>query len=171
MSAPDVQIRPAVATDLSHVTRIAGESPAAPPWTAQQYDEVLSPPPEGSALRRTILVATSQEQVSGFVVVSALCAVYPAEAEVESLAVSLGFRRRGLGRSLLDAAAAWSQAQGADVLRLEVRAGNGGALRLYAANGFRQTGTRPGYYARPAEDAVCMERTLRSIEGQDRAHS
>lgn len=166
MIAPDVQIRPAIPTDVADLLRIAGDSPSAPQWTSPQYLEVLASAGGGAALRRAILLATSQAQVVGFAMVSAMCAVYPAEAELESLAVAPAFRRQGLGNALLGAVVAWSQAQQAGVLRLEVRAGNAQALRLYAADGFLQTGMRSGYYVHPVEDAVCMQRSVPSAAGE-----
>ena len=39
---------------------------------------------------------------------------------------------------------------------LEVRAGNSPAISLYESLGFRTEGIRPGFYAKPREDALIM---------------
>ena len=70
------------------------------------------------------------------------------EAEILTLAVRPGARRSGLGRSLVDRAAASAAAAGADRVFLEVADDNAAALALYARCGFRQVGARPRYYAR-----------------------
>lgn len=84
------------------------------------------------------------------------------EAELVTLAVDPGARRRGIGRALLDdfeAAACLRQATSAF---LEVAADNPAALALYASAGWSETGRRRGYYPRPggAMDAIVMTKAL-----------
>ena len=67
---------------------------------------------------------------------------------------------RGVGLALLQAVFDWASTQKAESLRLEVRAGNERAMRVYSKAGFLQTGRRAAYYTGPIEDAVVMERTL-----------
>lgn len=64
----------------------------------------------------------------------------PGERHVVSLWVAPGHRRRGVGVRLLDAAAAWSAAQGATSLTVWVTDGNGPADALYERAGFAPTG-------------------------------
>jgi ribosomal-protein-alanine N-acetyltransferase len=45
-------------------------------------------------------------------------------------------------------------------LELEVRAGSGGAIALYAGLGFVVAGRRVGYYREPVEDALLMRLDL-----------
>lgn len=95
----------------------------------------------------------------GFILVQAVVD----EAEVLTLAVRPAARRRGLGRTLLEAAAARLAALGVRTLRLEVAQDNPAALALYEAASFRRAGRRLGYYARPdapAVDAEVLARTL-----------
>ena len=70
------------------------------------------------------------------------------EAEILTLAVRPGARRRGLAGRLVETAAARAAALGAERLFLEVAADNAAARALYARYGFVQTGLRRGYYAR-----------------------
>lgn len=82
-----------------------------------------------------------------------------------NLAVLPAWRRRGVGRALLDEGEALAHERGASELWLEVRASNAGARLLYEAAGFVEAGQRLAYY-RPLvdggvrEDAVLMRRTI-----------
>jgi ribosomal-protein-alanine N-acetyltransferase len=80
----------------------------------------------------------------------------PAECELEFIFVSQQAREQGIGRVLMSAACAWARELGAEEIRLEVRASNARALRLYQRCGFIVMGNRAGYYADPPEDAVVM---------------
>lgn len=75
------------------------------------------------------------------------------------LAVSEAVRRQGIGRQLL----AWiedsAMTAGLFEVTLELRAGNEGARRFYAALGYRETGRLPRYYS-GIEDAIRMARGL-----------
>lgn len=55
---------------------------------------------------------------------------------VADLVVDVAWRRRGVGRRLMDAVAKWARAQGAAQLVLTVWHGNRGAQRFYRALGF-----------------------------------
>ena len=67
-------------------------------------------------------------------------------ARVYSLAVDPAFRGRGLGGQLLQAAEAMALEHDCILLRLEVRADNMEAIRLYQARGYRQFEKTPDYY-------------------------
>jgi len=84
------------------------------------------------------------------------------EASIMNLAVAPGYRRCGIGSALLRALL--SRLESAEYVFLEVRAGNEAAQALYRAHGFKVVGRRPGYYVRPAEDALLM-RLDRSKDG------
>jgi ribosomal-protein-alanine N-acetyltransferase len=77
------------------------------------------------------------------------------EAEILTLAVTLGARRSGMGRRLLLAAMAEAATRGAASMVLEVATGNVAALGLYRSVGFSPVGHRRAYYAGGA-DAVIM---------------
>ncbi len=76
------------------------------------------------------------------------------EAEILTLAVTPGARRRGLGGVLLRAAWLRAMAGGAGCLFLEVAEDNAAARALYAAMGFVQVGRRRGYYGAGADALV-----------------
>ncbi len=154
-----LRIRRANVADAGVLATIARGSPSAPQWTTAQFNDLLLSK-DDAALTRAAWLAKQDDVAVGFAVASALRAVHPAEAELESIAVTPEHRQKGIGGGLLAAASAWAVAQKADRLRLEVRSGNGKALRFYTALGFLTTGTRRGYYTAPVEDAICMERVL-----------
>ncbi|MCZ8193369.1 MAG: GNAT family N-acetyltransferase [Brevundimonas sp.] len=89
------------------------------------------------------------------------------EAEILTLAVCPTARRRGLGRRLVETAAAALAAEGATRLFLEVAEDNAAARALYAGAGFASVGRRPGYYGRPAGavDALVLARDLAAPDG------
>lgn len=67
-------------------------------------------------------------------------------ARLYSMVVAPKARGRGLAQHLLLALEAESQQRGALGLRLEVRADNEAARRLYARRGYREIQPLPGYY-------------------------
>ena len=74
------------------------------------------------------------------------------ESEVLNLAVSMPWRRQGVGRRLVEEMIARS----AGDLLLEVRASNIEARNLYKKLGFQDERRRPGYYESPSEAAIVM---------------
>ena len=78
------------------------------------------------------------------------------EAELGNLAVASGWRRRGLGRLLLDWVLEVARGRGVERIYLEVRASNLGAQQLYERRGFQFVGVRRRYYRAPVEDARVM---------------
>lgn len=80
-------------------------------------------------------------------------------ARLYSIAVAPSARGRGVGSRLLDAAEHAATAHARTVMRLEVRADNMGAIRLYLSRGYREIGRIPDYYADHG-DALKLERAL-----------
>lgn len=81
------------------------------------------------------------------------------EAEILTLAVIPALRRLGLGRRLMERAAALAAAAGAAALFLEVSTSNAAAQALYTSCSFHPVGVRPRYYAGGA-DALVLRRAL-----------
>ncbi len=117
-----------------------------PGWSADSIAGLLDTP---GALA---LVA---ENAAGFV----LLRTAADEAEILTIAVAVGARRRGVGGALLAAAMRAAQAQGAANLHLEVASNNAGARKFYADAGFIETGRRARYYLDGA-DALLLSRPL-----------
>ncbi len=116
------------------------------PWSAAEFARLLANPTAFALMHRE----------GGFVLAWAAAG----EAEVLTLAVAPGARRRGLGAALVAAAAGLAHARGADTMHLEVAEDNAAASALYAKLGFVQNGRRPGYYAEDGVHALVMARAL-----------
>jgi [ribosomal protein S18]-alanine N-acetyltransferase len=102
-------------------------------------------------------------QIDGCDAGFALCRVAADEAELLTIAVRAGYRRRGAGRRLLTAIVDHVRQAGVRTLFLEVGVDNPGARSLYEGEGFRAVGNRRAYYRRgegPAADGIVMRLTL-----------
>jgi len=84
------------------------------------------------------------------------------EAHLLNLSIAADWQRRGLGSAFAGFIFRLARDYGAQRLLLEVRASNLGAQTLYVRNGFRQIGSRKGYYPADTgrEDALVLERVL-----------
>lgn len=85
---------------------------------------------------------------------------HPASRHVADLGlmVAATHRRRGVGRKLLDQAAAWAREAGVHKLELHVFPWNEPAIRLYETFGFEREGLRRAHYRRDGDyvDAILM---------------
>ena len=84
------------------------------------------------------------------------------ELHINNVAVREDYRRRGIGRRLLDRILEEGKRSGAKAAFLELRAGNKPALALYEDCGFQVTSRRKRYYSDPVEDALVMIIDLRA---------
>lgn len=78
------------------------------------------------------------------------------EAHITTIAIDAPYRGRGLGEALLLRMLDESVRRGANMLTLEARVSNEGAIKLYEKYGFRVHGIRPSYYSDNGEDAYVM---------------
>lgn len=78
------------------------------------------------------------------------------EGEISNVAVHPDFRGKGLSRKMLEMLMSEAREDGVQAFTLEVRAGNGIAIRLYESLGFRTEGVRREYYDHPVEDGLIM---------------
>ena len=81
------------------------------------------------------------------------------EAEILTLGVEKDWRRRGIGRLLMQSFLDIARQNGAGLFFLEVAGSNRAAISLYADLGFLRTGSRAAYYARSdgkREDAIVL---------------
>ncbi|MDD5627584.1 MAG: ribosomal protein S18-alanine N-acetyltransferase [Elusimicrobia bacterium] len=140
--------RPALPADLDAVCAVAQSSAFSARWSRAQYGEEI-------ACGRGLFAVVGAEPIRGYLV---LRRVSP-EAQLVDLAVRPQDQGRGLGRALLDCAAAAARSWGCSRVTLEVSAANAAALRLYLRTGFQVVGRRPKFYNDGA-DAILMDLLL-----------
>jgi [ribosomal protein S18]-alanine N-acetyltransferase len=151
-----VVIRAAVAGDVGGVVALERATAEAPHWPEGEYRRLIEPQETRAAVRHVFFVAEVEERLAGFAVGRVVSGV----GELESVAVDVRARRRGVGRRLCEAVVEWCRDEGAEAVELEVRDGGEAARRLYVGMGFRETGRRRGYYRNPVDDAVLMKLRL-----------
>ena len=140
-------------SDLDDV--IAIEHNAYPfPWSVGIFKDCLR-------IGYRCLVLTDSGQICGYSVFS----IAVDEAHLLNLCIAEAERRRGLAALLLEHVTTEMALSGVDRVFLEVRPSNRAAIRLYARQGFRQVGRRPGYYPDEdgREDALVMVRDLEGV--------
>ncbi|MBP5411174.1 MAG: ribosomal protein S18-alanine N-acetyltransferase [Lachnospiraceae bacterium] len=80
------------------------------------------------------------------------------EAQIANIAVTPDARRKGLGRLLLRGLVSEAEQASAEVVFLEVREHNAGAIALYEQEGFVRVGMRKNYYENPVENGYIYVR-------------
>lgn len=118
--------------------------PGLPPGShiARRYVEAMLQ--RCAAYQGRVFVAVREGDIAGFTCVLArIPEIAPDEytrphASVGELYVMPELRGSGVGRRLLELAEAHARERGAERLRVQVLAGNGGARQLYAGFGFRE---------------------------------
>jgi ribosomal protein S18 acetylase RimI-like enzyme len=95
-----------------------------------------------------VLVAVLDDEIAGYVKLGRATPVAASDhvVMVSGIAVSPAFQRRGVGRALIDAAAAEARRRGARRLTLRVLAPNEAARRLYESAGFVVEGVQRGEF-------------------------
>jgi len=82
------------------------------------------------------------------------------EGQLFNIAVAKSARRQGFADTLMKVAIRHAEDNGLKSLYLEVRESNEAAIALYGQHGFKQVGTRKGYYDKPTEDALIMTKDI-----------
>ncbi len=113
----------------------------ADPWSHEALLEELQNPCS------RFLTALADGRVVGYLG----CHHIANEGFIANVAVHPSARRQGVARSLIQAAL--EQGRSLWRITLEVRTSNTAAISLYRSLGFVHDGTRPRFYAHPAEDA------------------
>lgn len=151
-----ITLRPAAAGDAMVILRLAREMAVSGAGQGVPDDDAA-----GSAWAagwihghtqegRRMLVAEVDGRAAGFATASAGPSPTLAHVAQLSLFVSADWRRKGIGRQLLDALIQWAaQSPGIDKLQLAVLASNSAAIGLYRRCGFREEGRLLGQVRRP----------------------
>jgi len=145
-TASPVSVERATRADLLSVYRIESAS-FAEPWPYAAFERFLSEP--------GFLVARQGDGVVGYVIADSVPNHGRPIGHVKDIAVHPDHRGRGVGRDLLARALGALAAAGCARVKLEVRAGNAEAIRLYRRFGFEAQRQVPGYY-QDGETAIVM---------------
>lgn len=140
-----VSFRPMAQGDLDEVMAIERTS-FRYPWSSRFFLEELQVP-----CARSIL-AEADRKIIGYVLVWLL----PDEVDIHNIAVHADFRRRGIGRALIERIVEQARDRSSSRVTLEVRVSNSAAQKLYESTGFVVKGVRKGYYSDDGEDALIM---------------
>ena len=127
------------------------------PWDAPALERIL-------ALAGGFgYLAWQGETPAGFILARTLAG----EVEVLSIGVLPEWRRRGIGRGLIDAVIGEAARSGVGSIVLEVATENEPARRLYAAFEFIQVGRRPRYYRQTGAgaDGLILRRAIAGARG------
>lgn len=139
------------AGDEAAIAALLAAAPEAAPWSAESCASFAAAG-QGWLARHGGLGG----EAAGFIAAR----VAADECEIQNLAVTPAYRRRGVARRLVEHALAEARRAGARRCWLEVRASNAGAIAFYRAMGFRRAGLRRAYYSAPVEDGLVMSLEL-----------
>ena len=119
------------------------------PWSVESLELMLGEQAMG-------LVAIEDGRLLGYV--GMMCVLD--EGQIINLAVHPDARRRGVGRTLMEAAQTYAKERGIVFLSLEVRESNIAARSLYSSLGWEEQGIRKGFYSHPVENACVMTKSI-----------
>jgi [ribosomal protein S18]-alanine N-acetyltransferase len=150
----NVELRRLEAQDLDAVEEIERASYPTP-WSRAMFAAELQKPSS---------LAIGAYHDGGELVGYAIVSRYVDAWHVMNIAVVPEFRRRGIGRSLLERLFEVTASDPRRGYTLEVRVSNADAIRLYERLGFQPRGIRRGYYTDNREDALIMWREPATTE-------
>lgn len=120
------------------------------PWTDEQI--------KNSDDSTVFFVAKTEEKIVGY---AGMYTVLD-EGYVTNIGVMPNFRRKGIGKKLLENLLEYSAELKLEFLSLEVRVTNIAAITLYETFGFEKMGERKDFYSNPKENALIMTRFLKN---------
>jgi len=149
---PDgVKFRPMTTLDLVSAISIEKEVYGQTAWSADQFKEEFAKAPRSAQY----LVAEYEGKVIAYGGIFYVADV----ADIHTLTVVAGHRRKGVGRELLKRLIDWARVKKAQAIMLEMRLGNDQAQPLYQSFGFIEISRRENYYG-PGLTAVVMRKEL-----------
>ncbi len=148
----DFVIRDMSIEDVDQVCSIEEET-FSMPWGRESFIKMVSNP---DAL---YMVAVSEEEdgkskVLGCIGILNICG----EGNICNVVVKEEYRGNHIASALMDEMLKRRRGMGIEMFTLEVRESNEPAIKLYSKYGFESVGYRPGYYEKPTEDALIMNK-------------
>ncbi len=150
LKEPALEFRPMQVDDLPAVLDIERSSYPYP-WTRMIFSDCLQ-------AGYSCWVAERNGVIEGYGVVT----VAAGESHLLNICIRPESSRQGFGTKLLRHLVHVARRHDADVIFLEVRPSNEGAIKLYRNEGFNELGRRRDYYptTQGREDALIFARTL-----------
>ena len=139
--APDLLIRRARREDEDRILALMRLIPANVNLGEDELQAARVRFRESTALE--VLIAESQGELVGFLVLSYVSALTGLRAWIDDIAVDPSYRRQGIGRALVEAAIQRASRRGATHLFMDTSRGNPDAQRFYRACGFAEDGVAP----------------------------
>ncbi len=149
-----IQLRDGVGADaarLFDLDRICFDAGIA--YSLREFRSLLRSP------KALCIVAENGDELAGFVIAQESVIHQSRGGHIVTIDVAPDFRRRGIGRLLMERMEARLWSAGAEWLRLEVAVNNSAASEFYRELGFAPTGRILNYYP-GSIDAIVMEKAL-----------
>ena len=131
--------------DLEQVCEIEKDNFSLP-WSEKSFCESMERDDT------VFLVAVCDQEVAGYLG----CYCVAGEGEITNVAVKESYRRRGIGKLLMERLYLEGSLLDCHEFFLEVRQSNETAIKLYESQGFVKEGIRKNFYEQPVENAVIM---------------
>ena len=152
-----ITYREMMALDLPTVVSMERQVYRTDAWSVAQFKEELASVPRN---RYYIVAQDEQNHIVGYAGV--FSPDDGLDADVLTLTVAPSWRRKGIGRAMLDQLISWAKKRKAPAIFLEVREGNVEASPLYESAGFESISTRSNYYS-TGVNAVIMKKDVHDV--------
>ncbi len=129
--------------DVPYISKLEEET-FSMPWSASSFLEMISKEDA------RYYVAEEDGRILGG------CGVLmvAGEGNITNVVIAPASRNRGIGTAMLQHLMMEGDKEGLTAYTLEVRVSNVVAIHVYEKLGFESVGVRPGFYEKPAEDAL-----------------
>lgn len=119
------------------------------PWSKKSFEETLE------KQENLCLVARDNKtkSIAGYCIFT----ISFEDADLCRIAVADKYRRKNIADKMMESAIEKLKKRNVFRILLEVRKNNIPAISLYEKYGFKQLGTRKGYYSEPVEDGLVFE--------------
>ena len=117
------------------------------PWTENNLEEELD-----NHIAHFFTAVNDKDEIVGYMGSCVVCE----SCYISDIAVFPDYRRKGIGRALLETTFRMAHNEGAESVSLEVRPSNTAAIALYSSMGFEEVGLRKNFYRDPVEDALIL---------------
>ena len=146
MSVTNITTRYMEESDLDSIMDIESQA-FSPPWSRKAF--LLE-------ITNNLLAKYIVAEIDGHIVGYGGVWIIVDEGHITNIAVGQKYRGKGIGSKLLEGLIQICRDRNVTAMTLEVRESNKVAQNLYKKYGFKEYGTRKGYYQDNNEDAIIM---------------